>query len=216
MNLEDYHTLIFDCDGVVLNSNRVKTEAFRQAALAYGADAADALVSWHVANGGISRYRKFEHFLKNIVPKGTPGPNIDTLLARYAAIVRDGLMSCDAAPGLHALRVRTKSARWLIASGGDQAELRDVFQARRLADLFDGGIFGSPDTKETILDREMQSGNIRQPAVFFGDSTYDHHVAHGAGICFVFVSAWSEVKGWAEYVRNHKLHSIDNLHSFLY
>ncbi|UQB43268.1 hypothetical protein JX580_05170 [Thiomicrospira microaerophila] len=41
----------------------------------------------------------------------------------------------------------TPRANWLIVSGGDQQELRGVFAARDLAKYFEGGIFGSPETK---------------------------------------------------------------------
>lgn len=61
--LIEYKTLVFDCDRVILNSNKVKTEAFYQSALAYGEQAAQALVEYHIANGGISRYKKFAYFL---------------------------------------------------------------------------------------------------------------------------------------------------------
>ena len=47
---------------------------------------------------------------------------------------------------------------WLVASGGDQAELHDVFEKRGISHLFNGGIFGSPDTKEQILLREKELG----------------------------------------------------------
>jgi beta-phosphoglucomutase-like phosphatase (HAD superfamily) len=43
-----YKTLVFDCDGVILNSNRIKTEAFGQVAMQFGADAAKELVRFHV------------------------------------------------------------------------------------------------------------------------------------------------------------------------
>ena len=65
-----------------------------------------------------------------------------------------------------------------------------------MAQLFDGGIFGSPDTKDSILSRELANGNIQQPALFLGDSRYDHQAATQAGLEFVFVSGWSEVKDW--------------------
>lgn len=211
MDLLHYQTLIFDCDGVILDSNRIKSEAFRTAALPYGDAAADALVAWHVANGGISRYQKFAHFLAEIVPAGLPGPDLETLLARYAEAVREGLACCAVAPGLASLRERTKAARWLIVSGGDQAELREVFAVRGLADMFDGGIFGSPDNKDQILSRELTSANITSPALFLGDSTYDHRAAHAAGLDFVFVSGWSEVVGWQDYVREQQLSVISNL-----
>ncbi|MDX1757946.1 MAG: HAD family hydrolase, partial [Marinobacter sp.] len=67
MSLSRYASWVFDCDGVILNSNRVKTEAFYQAALPYGESAARALVEYHVNNGGISRYAKFERFLTTIL-----------------------------------------------------------------------------------------------------------------------------------------------------
>lgn len=54
----------------------------------------------------------------------------------------------------------------LIVSGGDQAELRDVFSQRGISEWFDGGIFGSPDSKDEILARELANGNIDQPALF--------------------------------------------------
>ncbi|MDG1582590.1 hypothetical protein [Pseudomonas sp. GOM6] len=39
--------------------------------------------------------------------------------------------------------------------------------------LRDGGIFGSPDAKDLILERELQQENIRQPALYIGNSSFD-------------------------------------------
>lgn len=193
--LDSYQTLVFDCDGVVLNSNRVKTDAFYEAALPYGEAAAKALVDYHVSNGGVSRYKKFAYFIEHLVP-GKSGPGLDELLSRYAVQVREGLMGCEVAPGLQALKESTPQARWLIVSGGDQAELREVFAERKLDELFDGGIFGSPDTKDEILARELNRGNISRSALFLGDSKYDYQAANAAGLDFVFLSQWSEVSDW--------------------
>ena len=41
---EDIRTWFFDCDGVILDSNAAKTEAFRMVATPYGGEAAEALV----------------------------------------------------------------------------------------------------------------------------------------------------------------------------
>ena len=121
--LADYRTAVFDCDGVVLDSNKVKTAAFRSAALPYGAAAADALVAYHTANGGVSRYAKFSHFLEAIVP-GQAGPGLDALLAAYAAAVQDGLRVCAVAPGLAALRaVGASVAAATITERGEDVAL---------------------------------------------------------------------------------------------
>ena len=68
-NINQYSTLIFDCDGVILNSNFQKIEAYRNAALKFGADTdqADALVKYHIELTGISRNIKFDYFLQTIM-----------------------------------------------------------------------------------------------------------------------------------------------------
>lgn len=212
-----YATYIFDCDGVVLNSNKVKTEAFYQATLPYGEAAAQAMVVYHVANGGVSRYKKFAHFLGEIAPSYTEqqGPNLEALLQAYAGHVRDGLFSCEIAPGLKELREKTLHARWLIVSGGDQDELRDVFAQRGIAEFFDGGIFGSPYTKDEILARELASANIQQPALFLGDSKYDYEAACRVGLDFVFLSGWSDVKEWESWVDFLGIKSLISLEEVL-
>ena len=217
MNLADYQTLVFDCDGVILDSNKIKTEAFYQAALPYGAAAAEALVQYHVSNGGISRYKKFafflEHLLTDFAGKDSLGKTaeydeaIDSLLTRYAASVTEGLSQCNVAQGLTQLRHQTDHARWLVVSGGDQKELRDVFRERGIDHLFDGGIFGSPDTKDTILSRESATRNIARPALFVGDSYYDYKASRNAGLDFVFLSGWSEWHPDEKWVRCEGIYS---------
>ncbi len=214
MNIQNYKTLVFDCDGVVLDSNKIKTEAFYQAALPYGEAAAQALVHYHVAHGGVSRYKKFDHFLNVLVPEyahATDGPGLDALLTAYAAGVQEGLLQCQVAEGLDELRTATPNSRWLIVSGGDQTELRRVFKLRDLDRFFDGGIFGSPDTKDEILAREIEDNNIVQPAVFFGDSKYDYQAAENAGLNFIFISAWSEVDDTSTWLQFNKLHKLFKL-----
>lgn len=203
MKLDNYQTLVFDCDGVILNSNKVKTDAFFKAALPYGEAAARQLVEYHIERGGISRYKKFEWFLSNIVADNQ-GPKIDQLLKAYANEVYEGLLTCDIAPGLDRLREKTEGANWLIVSGGDQNELRKIFHNRKINHFFDK-IFGSPDSKETILSREKESGNLNYPALFIGDSRYDHIAASKAQLDFIFLSGWSEFKEWKHYCETNKI-----------
>lgn len=222
MNLSRYATLVFDCDGVLLDSNRVKTEAFRAAAEPWSDHAAEALVAHHVANGGISRYEKFAHFLDYILPEHVPdgmpgrdGPNLEAMLAAYAEVVRSGLMSCPTANGLTELREATPGACWMVVSGGDQSELRQVFEQRGLAHLFDGGIFGSPDPKPRILEREIARGGIELPALFLGDSRLDHQVARANGLDFVFVSRWTDFENWEAYTRDHSIETIETIQALV-
>ena len=218
MNLGKYQTLVFDCDGVILDSNKLKTDAFYKAALPYGEAAAEALVLYHRSNGGISRYTKFSVFLDRILPRFTAevprikdseyDEAIESLLTVYAKSVVEGLRKCNVAEGLNRLRYQTSYARWLVVSGGEQKELRQIFRERGIDDLFDGGIFGSPDTKDTILSRECLTHNVVHPALFLGDSYYDYKASQGAGLDFVFLSGWSEWQPNAEWLRHQGLPSV--------
>ena len=213
--ITEYRSIVFDCDGVLLNSNQAKTQAFYRAALAYGETAAQALVDYHVAHGGVSRYQKFAYFLEQLVPRGTEGPSLEALLSHYAEQSHQALLECELAPGLAELRQATSQANWLIVSGGDQEELRDIFAQRGLADWFDGGIFGSPDAKDAIVKRERASGNIGAPALLAGDSRFDHVAAQGAGLDFVFVSAWTEFAGWRDYCQTRQLARVESVADLL-
>lgn len=210
-----YTALVFDCDGVILDSNRIKTAAFRRAALPYGEAAADALVAYHVRHGGVSRYRKFEHFIGGILGRAPDSVLLQELLDCFAAEVRRGLLECDIATGLEVLRAATPAARWLVVSGGDQEELRWLFSVRGISELFDGGIFGSPDTKPHILHREISAGNVIMPALFLGDSCLDYEAAAGAGLDFVFVRGWTESREWKSLQKEKGFPSVSGLKSLI-
>ncbi|HEY0562838.1 MAG TPA: HAD family hydrolase [Methylophilus sp.] len=221
LDVTHYKTIVFDCDGVVLDSNVVKTEAYFRTAINLGAtDAqAQALVDYHVKLGGISRYHKFEWYLKEVLHQPVTDAAIQALLDEFSKELKIGLAECPIAEGLEELRALTKSANWLILSGGDQQEIRDLFAKRLLpsgqvlASLFDGGLFGSPDNKDTVLAREIASANIQFPALFIGDSKYDYEAANQAGLDFVFLSDWTEVPDWQEFCKTHKLEVNLNIKS---
>ena len=216
--LSEYSALVFDCDGVILDSNKVKTEAFREAALPYGKQAADALVTYHVAHGGISRYEKFRLFLEEIVPVHAPdvdGPGYEELISAYAAAVRHGLQTCAVAERLSELREHTAGARWMVASGGDQQELRELFADRGLEQWYDAGIYGSPTPKMKIVGDAVARGIIGLSAVLLGDSTYDYEVAQAHGLDFVFISGWSEAPGWQEWVEAEDITHVSSVAELL-
>lgn len=214
-DLKPYQTFVFDCDGVLLNSNKVKTEAFFQVAKQFGDDAAQEFVDYHVAKGGVSRYLKFEYFLTEILDRELDDAVLQSLLTQFADEVKRGLLQCEVASGLEELRTATPFANWMVVSGGDQSELREVFKLRDLDRFFNSGIFGSPDTKEAILDRELSEGNLQSPGIFFGDSRYDFEASRHAELDFLFISGWSEFKGWQSFCDQNQIAAVSSLDRLL-
>lgn len=211
--LAEYKTLVFDCDGVVLNSNQLKIRAYYDVAIKFGANQsqAQALVDHHVMLGGISRYPKFAYFLSEIMQQPVTEQAMQTLLQTFTAEVKRLLTDCEISADLSKVRAANTHAAWMIISGGDQAELREIFKQREIDGLFAAGIFGSPDNKQTILARELSLGHITQPALFIGDSVYDHQASTKAGLDFVFLSAWTDVEGWQDYCASHQIAVFNHL-----
>jgi phosphoglycolate phosphatase-like HAD superfamily hydrolase len=217
VDLQHYQTLVLDCDGVVLDSNQLKTQAYYDTAISFGANEqqAEAIMDYHVKLGGISRYPKFKYFLEEILQQPATDAAMQFLLQRFASEIHKGLLHCEMAPGLQQLRAATSHARWMLLSGGDQAELRTLFAERGIADLFDAGIFGSPDNKDQVLSRELANGNLVPPALYLGDSRYDHEAAKRAGLDFIFLKDWTEFSDWSAYCVANDIPVIDNLRALL-
>lgn len=187
-NFSKYECVVFDCDGVILNSNKIKTEVFYNTALPYGEEKAEILRDYHVECGGVSRYKKFTYFVENILDGSSGGVCAEKLIENYSKEVYLRLLSCEVSDGLHSLRKRFCKQKWFVVSGGDQNELRDVFARKDLSSNFQGGIYGSPDTKSDILNRLIDRGELTRPAIFLGDSKLDSEAASGAGLDFLFIS----------------------------
>lgn len=215
MNLANYRSLVFDCDGVIFDSNAVRARAFYNAALPYGEEHAKSLAAYHIVHGGVSRYVKFEAFLRDMVGVPVTEQAMQALLLNFTTEVRIGLMQCEQASGLEALRKQTPHAEWMVVSGADQEELRVILAQRGIAHWFNGGIYGSPSNKDTILERELGSGSLHKPALFVGDSRYDHEAAIGAGLDFVFASRWTDFQGWEDYCAKNDVLVVDGIEQLL-
>jgi phosphoglycolate phosphatase-like HAD superfamily hydrolase len=211
--ISQYKTILFDCDGVVLNSNFLKIEAYRLTALEFGASEEDAmrLVNHHIEYTGISRNIKFAYFLETILKKPADDSAMNHLLRQLNIEVERLLENCDIAEGLENLREKTKQAHWMIVSGGDQEEIIRLFSRKSLLKYFDVGIFGSPDSKEEIVARELKKSTGQAPALFIGDSKYDYQVAKKNNLDFIFLSDWTNFFEWKHFCEENKIEVYQKL-----
>ena len=62
-------TLIFDFDGVIIDTASIKTEAFYKLFRKYGSNIAKKAKNYHLENEGISRFEKFEYIINKFLKK---------------------------------------------------------------------------------------------------------------------------------------------------
>src|SRR5687768_15144034 len=128
MKGNDYRTWVFDCDGVLLDSNSLKTEAFRKLALPFGKRQADQLVEYHRSRGGMSRHQKVAYFVEKILGKDDPAL-FSSLLAEFGTLVKKELFDCALLPGaLALLESLPASTKRYVVSGALETELVAVLE----------------------------------------------------------------------------------------
>ena len=172
------------------------------------------MTNYHQTNGGISRYKKFDFYIKNIAPKYNLINSdicLEKLLEKYKLFIKEKLIDCEICPYLSRFKLKTNSSNLIVISGSDQNELREVFAIKNISNKFEGGIFGSPETKEFIIEREISKNNIKFPALFIGDSKYDYKAATDYNIDFLFMTCWTDLKEWEKFVNDNDINFITNL-----
>ena len=212
--IQDYELIIFDCDGVLLNSNTIKSNAFKYACSNFGEFYSNKFVEYHKRNGGVSRYKKFQYFIREILKKDFDQELYEDLLIKYSQYVKRELINCEVAEKLSELKKITKNSDWMVASGGNQNELREVFKQKEIHSYFEHGIYGSPKTKEQIFKNKLNKFT-KDAVIFIGDSEYDYIVSKKFSIDFIFLTKWTEFKEWNSFCVANKINHLQDLKSLL-
>lgn len=177
--------LVLDFDGVLLESNDLKTRAFA-AVFARFPDYHAEMMAFHHANVSASRYDKFRHLVTDRLGKPADDPLVDDLAASFSEAMRRHLALCEWVPGAEEFlrRIRGRLPIYL-ASMTPQQELDEVVARRGIAGLFTA-LYGCPpwSKAQALADIVGREGGPRG-VLFIGDSAGDQRAAQHAGIEFV-------------------------------
>jgi len=177
--------IIFDFDGVILESSDIKTEAFRDMFSCYP-DKVDEIVQHHVDNGGISRFVKFRYIYGNILGESLSKEAEAALGQRFSGIVLEKVMKAPFVAGVREfLRGQRNAYRFFIASGTPQTELDHIVSAREITGYFEE-IHGSPRKKtEIVEDIIARHGFDRGTICFIGDAESDRLAAAATKVRYI-------------------------------
>lgn len=178
MDRTEITVVVFDCDGVLIESNEVKAQAFGNTVAEYGSEAADKLMVYHAQNGGISRFKKFEWFFAEVLKKPLTDELMDQLCDRFTELCLTAVKASPMVPGAREVLDRLDGKLpMFVASGTPQAELEKVLEAKGLARYFKA-IAGTPPEKAHLLADIISSNNLDPAHVLMvGDSTTDLEAA---------------------------------------
>ncbi len=184
--------IIFDCDGVIFDSNALKTAAFREVLAAYPQEVVDEFIVYHQTNGGISRYVKLRVFFTDFLKTSVDEEKLQKFLDEFGSSCQRLYQQAALTPGcVTVLEKLSKHIPLYVASGSDEAELQQVFAGKDL-DKYFKGIYGSPKTKQDCVAEIIRKLNSHKEVIFVGDAESDWKAATGANINFVFMAKFSD------------------------
>lgn len=184
--LENKKVILWDFDGVILDSMDVREKGFRQVLSGYAEDQVERLLDYHNKNGGLSRYVKFRYFLKEILEEEVDEEIVAEMSDKFSEIMRKELTTKERLIPEVLDFIKAKHAKFdmHIVSGSDGDELRFLASQLGISHYFKS-IQGSPKPKISLVEDILeQYNNIRQEVCLIGDSINDYDAAHANGIDF--------------------------------
>lgn len=185
-DLEKYKVILWDFDGVILDSMPTRELGFRKVLEEYPKDQVEELIQFHYKNGGWSRYVKFRYFFENIIGTEVTPDFILELCSRFSKIMLEILSSKELLilDSLGYIQRNFTNQEMYIVSGSDQKELRLLCQQLDIHTYF-RSINGSPTPKNELVKNLLQMIPFsRSEIVLIGDSKNDLEAAEINGIDF--------------------------------
>jgi phosphoglycolate phosphatase-like HAD superfamily hydrolase len=179
-----YQNYIFDFDGVILDSNHLKGNAFYEVACHFSPATANDFLEYHRGNPGINRRHKFRHFFENLLGMTDYQRELERALDLFVTVSLKKMLSVPFVHGVQEFLDQIPPDRnTYIVSAGDESDLHKIVNARGIQPQFDG-VFGGPKPKIEII----QGLSLKGSTIYFGDSEVDLETANHFGHDFIFVS----------------------------
>ncbi|MGE4293546.1 MAG: HAD family hydrolase [Desulfovibrio sp.] len=181
-----FKAFFFDFDGVLADSEEVKTQAFSELFRQYGPDVMTRVAKHQHGHFGMNRYDNLRYYYSNFLGLELSQEQLDAECARFSALVVDAVSAAAEIPGARDFleRYTPRVPAWVI-SNVPQDEVRHIAARRGIAPFFQD-IHGAPASKEEnagkLLDR---LGLSPENVLFFGDSLSDLKAARTTGTKFL-------------------------------
>ena len=198
--------IFFDFDGVIVNSNRIKTLSFLHVYRNYDKLILKKIKKHHESNGGLSRFKKFKYYHKNFLNIGINKKEIKELSLQFTNFAYQKIIAKKLMPGfLRFIDYNKDKYNLYVISATPQIEIRKICKEKKIFDLFIA-IYGSPNDKPNIINKIiLKNKYIKNQCLYIGDSYNDLIAAKKSRINFL---------GFGNYFYKKKLDNVKSILKF--
>ena len=178
--------IVFDFDGVILESLNLKAEAFKELYKEYGSKVSKKVEKHHLENGGISRHEKIKHYHNNFLNLSIDDKEINKNANDFSKIVKNKILKVPFVDGAENFLVNNyNNYLMFISSATPFDELKYICKNRSIENYFKG-ILGAPSSKEEHVKKIMNKWSLsNEEIVFIGDSISDYKASLFHNLFFI-------------------------------
>ena len=187
--LDNYDTLLFDLDGLLIDSlDRLSSSLVESVSAYSNLEQLNYFETYDKKNPGLSRFEKVNHFI-NVILKD---PNFDSKLIlnefdRLSLIARTGAYI---SPHVFKLYEKYSHKIWILLTNCENNQLSAVSEIFKLNLIFGKNLIGTPPSKD-IRAREIRKINSRSKILSISDSESDCLIAKENDFDFLFIEEFS-------------------------
>ena len=171
--------ILFDFDGVIIDSMPTKTEGFRKIFSDFEPEAVQKILDYNNLNGGLSRYVKIRYFFEEILSSSIEENEVLRYADDFSKIVKKELTNKELliAEVVDFLQRNHKNYRLHIVSGADEKELQYLCKELGVDQYF-LSIHGSPTHKNELVKQLLEKHKYDlSETILIGDSINDYEAA---------------------------------------
>lgn len=192
MNLSAADFVIFDCDGVLIDSNKLKGQAFLEVIKSESSDDRSAFSAYHKQHGGISRNSKFTWFYRDYLRRTNWQKEVEEGLKKFKSEMESSLLEASLVPGIQEFLqyLNAMKKKCIVISAGADDELISILKQKGLISCF-LEVLGNSNNKFQHIERLLEKKVINGAGIYFGDSLADYEAAKKFDLEFIFVSGYT-------------------------
>ena len=179
--LDDFmiKTILWDFDGVILNSMKIKGDGFKELFKDYDIKKIKLIEEYHYENGGVSRFEKIKYFYTEIIKKNINEDKVLKLAGRFANIIEKKIYDKNnlIEETVFFIKENYKNYSFHIVSGAEHGELNSICDSFKLTKYFKT-INGSPRKKDVLVENVINTYNYKkEEVILIGDAMTDYNAS---------------------------------------
>ncbi len=171
--------ILFDFDGVILDSMKIKGDGFIKIFEKFGKDKSSLISAYHYDNGGTSRFDKIKYFFNHILGEEVSTEQISSYAEQFSKVIEERLYDKNNLidETVDFIKANYKKYNLHIVSSAEHYELNYLCKKLGLSSYF-LSIDGSPTKKEKLVKTVLDNCSyLYEETILIGDSVNDFEAA---------------------------------------